>query len=156
MDTFNHGEHAGLLERMGRLVGQSTYREPSARGSRRAGDITHENALCLALIIARQHGDDFGPDIAYAVATGTPCRKDEIVESLAAKLSADPGARRCEIPGSVRIAAQLAYGALLGFRGQARGKDAEVIMRLAKIGAGWLWTAMERSLDRAEQALQRD
>lgn len=154
MDTFNHGEHAGLLERLGRLAGQTTHREPTARGSRRTGDLTHENVLCLALAMARRHSDDYGPDIAYTVATGHPYRKDEIVEHLRIRLSGDPGARKCEMDGSPRIAAQLAYGAIMGFRGQARGKDAEIIMRLAKIGAGWLWTSMERSLDRAEQAMR--
>jgi hypothetical protein len=161
-DTFNHADRAGFLERLGRLAGSTTWREPGQGGGvpYAARGIPTEHAMALALAMARSNPNDVGPDVAYSVATGVPHRRSEIVGWLAGKLVKGTGSvGRRNTERSIAIAAQ-AYDLVIGTRRHisppGQSKAARDFELLVNIGAGWLWMSLESAVERAEHAMHRE
>lgn len=156
-DTFNHADRSGFIERLGRLSGTTTWREPGGSGYTppTIGAISVENAMMLSLSMARRNPKDVGPDIAYSVGTGQPYRRQRVVEWLADKLLAGTGAAGHRAKRQLLSISGQAYDLVIGARDRVippRGAVAEYTL-LVNVGAGWLWVAMESAVERAEVAL---
>lgn len=162
-DTFNHADRAGFLERLARLAGSTTWREPGQGGGVPyvARRIPTEHAMALALAMARTNPRDVGPDLAYSVATGVPHRRHIIIAWLAEKLEKGTGSvgQRCS-PWLQRIAGR-AYDKVIGspvdeVPGWVAGKMSRDIELLSNVAEGWLWMSMEAAVERAEYAMHFD
>lgn len=70
-------------ERLTRLVGSTTYREPMGGVGTAAGHMTDANRVAAALAMAREGQDDIGPDIAVCLYLRTDYKRDWIVRTLA-------------------------------------------------------------------------
>ena len=154
-DIYSH-ERAGFAERLGRLAGRTTWREPASGAfTDRADKMPLEHALATALAFARQAPHDIGPDIAYAVVTMIEHRRPRIVGELTARLRND--ARRV----AARAGPWLPIIAGKAYEGVVHGWDMPQITapRLAKrdyallygIGIGALMHASEDAIRRAER-----
>lgn len=85
-DIYSH-ERAGFAERLGRLAGRTTWREPASGAfTDRADKMPIEHALAAALAFARLGPSDIGPDIAYAVVTMAEHRRARVVGELTCRL----------------------------------------------------------------------
>jgi len=160
IDTFNHADRMGFLERLGRLAGCTTWREPGGAGGtpyleRR---IPTENAMALALAMARSNPRDMGPDIAYSVGTGIAYKRTEVILWLADKLLRGTGSAGRRSEGMLAAVSGQAYDLVIGARRHITPpkKSAKDFELLVNIGAGWLWIAMEISVERAERAMRLD
>lgn len=156
-DTFNHGDRSGFVERLGRLAGTTTWREPGGSGYTPpvAGALSTGNAMLLALSMARRNPKDVGPDIAYSVGTGHPHHRQRVVEWLADKLLAGTGSAGHRAKRQLLSISGQAYDIVIGTRLNVippRGAVTEYTL-LVSVGAGWLWVAMEAAVERAETAL---
>lgn len=145
-----------LLERLGRLLGSTTYRDGESAGGTpfSSRKLTSEAMLILALKMAQTSPSDVGPWVVYSIALRVDDRRAQIVSWLAKKLLQGTGALGRRNEGRLLAAALSAYQ--LAVHGteptipEKRGRDFEA---LTNIGAGWLWTKFEGALDRAEAAL---
>jgi hypothetical protein len=157
-DIFNYADRAGFLERLGRLAGQTTFREAGGGGSPySARMMTTENALVLALSFARRDVRDIGPEIAYAIGTGIPHQQERVMFWLDIKFQRDAGyeGRRLQLRA---ILSRHCYELV------AIGKPITRLPResrlpkswdtLRNIGTGWLWMQAESTVERAEHALR--
>jgi hypothetical protein len=70
-------------ERLTRLLGQSTWREPMGSVGTKQSQMTDANHVAAALGLARLGRDDIGPDIAVCVYLQTDYKRDWIVRTLA-------------------------------------------------------------------------
>lgn len=159
-DTFNCADRAGFLERLARLSGQTTYREPGGGGGSpySARMMTTENALALALSFARVHPRDIGPEVVYTIATQVPHQQGRVLAWLATRLLNDtgPAGRKCE--HQLIVLSRHCYEVV------AFGKAVTPLPRrlpvawdkLRDIGIGWLWMAAESTIERAEYALRKE
>lgn len=155
-DTFNHGDLPTFIERLHRLAGSTTFREPGGGHTpRKPGEISTDNAMAVALSLSRRNARDVGPEVAYAVGTGVPHRRRMVVHWLADKLlhGTGPYGRRAERQ-LLTISGQ-AYDLVIGSLPRIvpplnAVPEFEV---LGNIGAGWLWIAMEAAVERAERAM---
>ena len=147
-----------LMERLGRLLGSTTYRGPDSGGGTpfSARKLTAEAELLVSLKMAQRHPDDVGPWIVYSLALQVDDRQREIVQWLAGKLEHGTGAIGQRNAKRITIAALYAYG--LAVHGtepkRPRRRPAEFVA-LVNIGAGWLWMKSEGALDRWEFALRK-
>ena len=159
-DTFNHADRAGFIERLGRLAGQTTFREAGGGGSPYSSRMmTTENAMVLALSFARRDVRDIGPEIAYAIGTGIPHQQERVLFWLDIKFQRDAGheGRRLQLRS---ILSRHCYEMV------AIGKQVTRLPResrlpkswdgLRNIGIGWLWMQAESTIERAEYALHSD
>ncbi len=156
-ETFNHADRCGFIERLGRLSGTTTWREPGGSGYTppTPGAISADNALMLSLSLARKTPRDVGPEIAYSVGTGQPYRRQRIVEWLADKLHSRTGSAGRRAQRQLLSISWQAYDLVIGMRQQVippRGAVREFTL-LVNVGAGWLWVAMEAAVERAEVAM---
>ncbi len=158
-ETFNHADRSGFIERMGRLAGSTTWREPGGAGytPHVAGSILPDNALLLALCGARRNPKDVGPEIAFSVGTGAPHRRREVVDWLVDKLHRGTGKTGRNRQGMLTAVAGQAYDLVIGTRRTIelpRSDKARDFQLLVNIGAGWLWMSMEAAVERAEIAMR--
>jgi hypothetical protein len=155
-DTFNCADRAGFLERLARLAGQSTYREPGGGGSPySARMMTTENALALALSFARRDKRDVGPEMVYTIATAVPHQSARVISWLGARLLHDTGptGRKCErqlILLSTHCYEMVGYGKPVT---RLPSRLPVAWDKLRDIGIGWLWMAAESTVERAEYTL---
>lgn len=93
-DTFTH-ERPTLWERLARLAGQTTYREPVEGRSTRLGALPGDHELCVALGWARRRDDpyDIGPDIVFDMVCGGGRNTSRVVRTLANALDQGGGNR---------------------------------------------------------------
>jgi hypothetical protein len=156
-DTFNHGERSGFIERLGRLAGKTTWREPdgSDRAPYVASTLSADNAMLLALSMSRRNARDVGPEVAYSVGTGTPHQQQRVVCWLADKLMTGTGHAGRRNQKHLGEIARQAYELVIGTRSHfdAPATASRDFVLLANIGAGWLWMAMESAVERAERAM---
>lgn len=156
-ETFNHADRSGFLERLGRLSGSTTWREPGGAGYTPyvSTSIMPNNAMLLALSMARRNAKDVGPEVAYSVGTGAPHQRARVVYWLAEKLLTGTGKTGRNNRKWLSAIAGHAYDAVIGIDPAikpVKGAERDSIL-LANIGAGWLWMAMEAAVERAEAAM---
>lgn len=156
-ETFNHGDRGGFIERLGRLMGKTTYREPGGAGHQpyAATSISPDNTLVLALSFARRNNRDIGPEIAYSVGTGMPHQRQRVVEWLADKLLRGTGPVGRKAERQLLAISGQAYDLVIGQRQHVippKGAGSSFTL-LVNVGAGWLWVAMEAAVERAERVM---
>lgn len=150
-DTYS-GERAGFLERLGRLAGHTTFREPSGEFVPVSNPVPVSHGLIVTLCGARGERWQPGPEIAYAVATGVQNNRAAVIDWLAEKLYQGTGAEGRRNGGRIRGIAAVSYAlAVRGERGLRGFTFDDHVMRLAWIGAGWLAACMERTIEIAER-----
>ncbi|HEY4292076.1 hypothetical protein [Luteibacter sp.] len=161
MNNAIQKDRAGFLERLGQLAGTTAWREPGKVGGGvpyAARGMATENALVLALAMARRNPKDKGPDIAYSLATQQPYKGAEVVAWLSDKLAAGTGRIGHRNAGRMTTVATQAYEWIVGTR--VHPDASEVAERfhddfctLYDIAQGWLWMSMEAAVERAERAM---
>lgn len=89
-DTYTHAA-PGIWERLARLAGGTTYREPVGGRTTRTAVVPPDHELCIALGWCRRRNDpfDIGPDVAFDMATGGGRNMARVVRTLANALDAD-------------------------------------------------------------------
>lgn len=88
-ETFTH-DRASFRERIARLVGGTTWREPLEGHSTDPHRMTDQD-VAAALAFARQDPDDIGPDIAYCIVTGSDWHRARIILAVANALLSSGG-----------------------------------------------------------------
>lgn len=142
-----------LMERLGRLLGSTTYRDQDSGGGApfSARKLTAEAKLLLTLRFAQAHPGDVGPWVVYSIALQIDDRRREIVTWLADKLIAGTGPTGQRNRERMLPIASAAYQlAVHGVEVKATGPHARDFLLLANIGAGWLWTKADGVICRAE------
>lgn len=84
-------ERAGFRERLARMAGGTTYREPMEGFGTKADSVPDVHTMAAALAYAKQGPSDIGPDIALAIVCQADYRRQRIVTELAAALLAMTG-----------------------------------------------------------------
>jgi len=145
-----------LMERLGRLMGSTTYRDQDSGGGTpfSSRGITSEGEMLLALKMGQLYPGDVGPWIVYSIALQIDDRQREIVEWLARKLEAGTGSLGKRNANRITIASLAAYKLAVHGKEPHRPKVRPTDFQgLANIGAGWLWMKCESAIDRAEFAM---
>jgi len=148
-----------LMERLGRMLGSTTYRDQDSGGGTpfSARKLTAEAELLVSLKMAQLYPGDVGPWIVYSLALQVDDRQREIVEWLARKLEQGTGSVGHRNAGRITIAALHAYRLAVHGIEPTRPLHRPVeFVGLVNIGAGWLWMKCEGTLDRWEFALRND
>ena len=150
-------DHAGLMERLGRLQGSTTYRDQDSGGGTPfvTRGITSEATMLLALSMSKLYPTDVAPWICYSIALRIDDRKREIVTWLADKLIAGTGSAGKRNAHRMLAIAMGAYDLAIHGREPkplkaCKGNDHAL---LVNIGAGWLWVKCEGAVERAERAM---
>lgn len=156
-ETYTH-ERASFVERIQRLAGTSTWREPM-QGSGTTGDsMPDAHALAAAMAWTGKDGLGIGHRVAYAIYLGSLHWQDEIVRAVAEQLqSLEARMRRRDGKAPIsRFAAIAAY--LSVCRGVETPKPAEsdsTWFLLVRVGERWMLSQAEEALDVAEAAYRR-
>jgi len=161
MNNAIQKDRAGFLERLGQLAGTTAWREPGRVGGGTpyaARGMATENALVLALAMARRNPKDKGPDIAYSLATQQPYKGAEVVAWLAEKLITGTGRIGQRNAHRMLTVATQAYEWIVGTRVHPDVSDIAEDFQgdfytLYDIAEGWLWMSMEAAVERAERAM---
>jgi hypothetical protein len=152
-DVFEH-RRADFAERVARLAGGTTYREPIGGYGSRSDYMPDDHAIASALAFARQGQHDIGPDIAVAIATGNPAHRMKIVTELSAALLivGRRVADRCA-DDLLEVSAHC-YLCVIGLA--AGERPAEIrpgdYAMLRALGESILWESAERAFRRARRA----
>ena len=150
-------DRAGLMERLGRLQGGTTYRDGDSGGGTPfvTRKLTAEAELLLALKMAQTHPRDVGPWIVYSIALRIDDRRSQIVHWLADKLIAGAGHVGKRNAGRMLVIASASYQlAVHGLEPKRPRQRAVDYAALVNIGAGWLWMKCETAVERAEDAMK--
>lgn len=155
-DTYS-GIRAGFAERVAKMAGGTTYREPVGSSGTRADYMPDEHAIAAALAYARRGPGDIGPDVAVAIATGSTAHRTKIVMELSAALLAATG-RVGERTANFLLS--IAAHCYLDVVGQPSGKRPLGVSErdyqlLRSFGHGILWQAAESALNRAQKAYRQ-
>jgi|GEM_PF-2147060 len=84
-------ERAGFRERLARMAGGTTYREPIGGYGTKADSVPDVHTMAAALAYAKEGPSDIGPDIALAIVCQADYRRQQIVTELVAALLAETG-----------------------------------------------------------------
>ena len=151
-DVFSH-DRATFRERIARLAGGTTYREPMEGHSTDPHRLTDQD-VAAALAFARQGASDIGPDVAYCMVCQSDAYRPRIVRELARALSESGGYYlRNSRPYLMRIADQ-AFAAMVW---QARvekpeGRSERAYSALLLAGVATLQNVADEAIRRAERA----
>lgn len=147
-------ERAGFLERLGRLAGQTTYRQPIEGVGTRSDYMPESHVLAARLAYARGRKWNPGPELAYTIATGIPCKRAEVIDWLASKM-----ARSMEVStqraGILRGIAVVSYCILVHPEKMKNVKLSRNVVRIANIGAAWLSACLDNTIMMAEMHATR-
>lgn len=150
-------ERATFEERMARLCGESTYRQPVEGRSTQVKPIPQAHIVAAALAFARQDPKDFGPDVAYDLATGRTGHGARVCRLLAEALGRDRSAVIRRNRPNLHIATWAAYTwAVHGGPfpqalqpGEMGANDWVVLVEAAR---RILWAMADEAVTRAERA----
>ena len=142
-------DRIGFIERLGRLAGQTTYRQPIEGVGTRSDYMPESHVLAARLSYARGSRWNPGPELAYTIATGIPCKRDEVIDWLASKmaLSMEVSTQR---EGILRGIAVVSYCILVHPEKMKNVKLSRHVMRIAEIGAAWLSACLDNTISLAE------
>ena len=149
---------AGFAERLARLAGGTTFREPVGGHSVKADNMPDVHAMAASLAFARQGDGDIGPDVAFAVICQRMTHRRRVVSEMTAALLAQGGrpGERCAdyLP---QIAASCYVHVVTGNPAErVEGPDERDWLILSSMGAGLLWDAVTVSVRRAERAYRAE
>ena len=151
-DIYSH-DRATFRERIARLAGGTTYREPMEGHSTDPHRLTDLD-VAAALAFARKGSADIGPDVAYCMICQSDAYRPRIVRELALALSESGGYYlRKARPYLLSIADQafaVAVWQALVARPEGCGERAYSALLLA--GVATLHSSADEAIRRAEQA----
>lgn len=77
-----------FLERLAKLAGGTTFREPTGGRGTKMEQLPDAHAIATALAFARRHEepDDIGPDVAYCWALGSDAYRSKVTRRLSIAL----------------------------------------------------------------------
>jgi len=121
-------------ERLARLAGGTTFREPAGARGTKQDQLPDEHAVAAALAFARRGPDDIGPDVAYCWVLQSDAYRERVVRKLSVAL-------RChESRGAAGLrlaAAEAAWSAMIWDRSTPRpasgGREYDTLL-LAAVG----------------------
>lgn len=146
-------EKGGFRERIAKLVGGTTYREPVGGRSTDPNRMTDQD-VAAALAYARQGADDIGPDIAYCIVCGSDWHRERITLRLAEALH--DYRQRGTRPYVLTIADQAFRAVVFGARvARPEGCPPRGYSSLLIAGAAVLSTLADEAIHRAERAFRR-
>ncbi|MDE2471666.1 MAG: hypothetical protein KGL35_23800 [Bradyrhizobium sp.] len=152
-DLFSN-ERAGFLERLARLSGGTTWREPAGGGG--SSDwLPDTHALAASLAYARRGEHDIGPDIIVCIVCQAEHLRPRIVAELTAALRVECGRVARRNANTLPAIASHAYLAVVyghNLKPPAQGIRAHDYLLLTRMGEATLWSAAEQSLRLAERA----
>lgn len=152
-------ERAGLMERLCVLAGVTTWREPVAGYTNKAGKVPNEHVLAAALAFARDHSGharDIGPDILEVLVLG---RETGAMEHITTKLMnalLDTSTRMHTIERrSLRKACYRVVRACISGRPADRINSitAHDWRFIESLGTNTLWTSAEQTLKEVARVL---
>ena len=154
-------ERAGFAERLARLTGGSTWRQPMEGGGSTADMQPEAHRLAQALAYARTGPGDIGPEIVAAVVLGWPASRERVVPELTAALLACAGRAGDRNADWLPIVAGYCWAHVAtGVHLPEDSPHKEIAGRdwllLTGLGCGHLWDACEQTLRRAERAYRSD
>lgn len=113
-----------FCERVAKLAGGTTYREPWASGSSDSADhLPDAHAIATALAFARQGPQDIGPDVAYCLALQSDAYRNKVVRMLAEALGGMDGREIVNARPYALDAADAAWMAVIHHKGGAKRPD---------------------------------
>lgn len=151
-DIYSH-DRATFRERIARLAGGTTYREPMEGHSTDPHRLTDLD-VAAALAFARQGASDIGPDVAYCMICQSDAYRPRIVRELALALAQSGGYYlRTARPYLLSIADQ-AFSVTVWQAPAARpeGCSERAYSALLLAGVATLHSAADDAIRRAEQA----
>lgn len=153
-DVFSH-DRATFRERIARLAGGTTYREPMEGHSTDPHRLTDLD-VAAALAFARQGASDIGPDVAYCIICQTDAHRPRIVRELALALTASGGYYlRAARPYLLHIADQAFAAAVWQARvAKPEGLGDKAYSALMLAGVATLHRAADEAIHRAEQVFR--
>ena len=156
-DVFS-AERAGFAERLARLTGGSTWRQPMGGYGSRTDMQPEAHALAQALSYARRGPNDIGPELVAAVVLSWPANRGRVVSELAALLLICAGhtGERCRDYLPI-IAVRCYMSVTTGIDLPEVPQDMPEVeprdwMLLTGLGCRALWDACEVTVRRAERA----
>lgn len=160
MGDVYSAERAGYAERLARLAGSTTWREPMEGHATKSDNMPDVHAMAASLGFARRGSSDIGPDVAVAVICRRMDHRQRVVTELTAALLAQSGrvGERCadHLP---QIAAACYMHVVTGepYRRdlcpEVADRDWEI---LSAMGTRLLWDAVAVSIRRAEYAYRAE
>jgi hypothetical protein len=156
-DEFSH-VRAGFLERIAKLAGGTTYREPIGSYGTGGDRMPDAHVIAAAMAYARRGPTDIGPDIAVAIATGSTAHRTRIVMELSAALLASTGKVGERTSNFLLMIAAHCYLFVVTGTPQGQrplGVSERDYLLLRSIGEGILWQAAEAALARAKKAYRQ-
>lgn len=149
-------EKATFRERIARLVGGATWREPMEGHSTDPHRMTDQD-VAAALAYARQGPDDIGPDIAYCIVCGSDWHRARIVKGLATALFHAGGSKLRDARPHLLSIADNAFRAVVFQQNAARPEGCPPnSYQMLLLGAiGTLNQLADESILRAERAFRR-
>lgn len=151
-------ERAGFAERLARLAGGTTWREPVGGYGTKSDNLPDVHALAASLAFARRGRDDIGPDVAMAVICRVPAHRQRVVTELAAALLAESGrvGERCADHLPI-VAARCYMHVCIGSPAeQPEGVDERDWAILGAMACRLLWDAVTVTVRRAERAYRAE
>ncbi len=156
-ETYTH-ERASFVERIQRLGGSTTWREPMQGGGSKADSLPDAHALAAAMAWTGKADPGIGHRVAYAIYLGSKHWAEEIVaETERQLLELERRIRRRHGKASIsRFAAIAAYmGVCQGVTvPEPAGSDTTWFL-MVRVGERWLLSQAEEALDVAEAAYRR-
>lgn len=153
-DIYSH-DRATFRERIARLAGGTTYREPMEGHSTDPHRLTDLD-VAAALAFARKGSSDIGPDVAYCMICQSDAYRPRIVRELALALSESGGYYlRKARPYLLHIADQ-AFAAIVWQARVARpeGCSERAYSALLLAGVATLHSAADEAIRDAERAFR--
>lgn len=148
-------ERAGFAERLARLTGGSTWREPMEGYGSRHDWQPEAHRLAQALAYARVGANDIGPDLVAAIVLQWTGKPERVVGELTAALLAQTGRVGQRCADYLPIIARQCYLSVV--TGVELPDEIDVValrdwMILSAIGTATLWDSCEQTVRRAERA----
>lgn len=93
-----------FIERLAKLAGGTTYREPVGGHSTKSEHLPDTHAIAAALSFARRGQDDIGPDVAYCWALQSDSYRAKVTRILADTICRESKASREEVAQAIGAA----------------------------------------------------
>lgn len=137
-----------FVERIAKLAGGTTYREPVGGHSTKSEHLPDAHAIATALAFARRGPDDVGPDVAYCWVLQTDAYRERVTRRLSDALMC----HEFRGAGAARLmAATAAWDAMIWNRSTPRPADARHWDRLLITAIVTLHNAAWDALAEAEK-----
>lgn len=157
IDAFSN-ERASFAERLARLAGGTTWREPIGGYGTKSDNLPDVHALAASLAFARNGKNDIGPDLVMSIICQMPSNLVRITTELAAALLAASGRIGEDNADELPIVASRSYRHLVTGEPVKKpvGMNDRDWILLHGLACRMLWDAVTVSVRRAERAYRAE